>query len=132
MRYKPDVVQKPKFEYSPLGQVFHKGLDGSDKKEGLLKRLKNIENKNEQQLEAIRDQGETQLNLVNKSRVGKLEIKSVPGSKAQQLRDVINEIVEEYEDKYFSTTHSNGTESDFYKFTNVNRLENKLLVVRYQ
>ena len=28
--YKPDVVQKAKFEYSPLGQVFHKGLDTSD------------------------------------------------------------------------------------------------------
>ena len=42
--YKPNVVQKAKFEYSPLGQVFNKGLDTSDKKEGLLKRLKNIEN----------------------------------------------------------------------------------------
>ena len=43
--YKPDVVQKAKFEFSPLGQVFNKGLDVSDKKEGLLKRLKNIEDK---------------------------------------------------------------------------------------
>ena len=25
--YKPDVVQKAKFEYSPLGQVFNKGLE---------------------------------------------------------------------------------------------------------
>ena len=53
--YKPDVIQKAKFEYSPLGKVFNKGLDESDKKEGLLKRLKNIESKNEQQLEAIKD-----------------------------------------------------------------------------
>ena len=37
--YKPDVVQKAKFEDSPLGQVFNKGLDTSDKKEGLFKRL---------------------------------------------------------------------------------------------
>ena len=55
--YKPYVIQKAKFEYSPLGKVFNKGLDESDKK-GLLKRLKNIEGKNEQQLEAIKDQGE--------------------------------------------------------------------------
>ena len=34
--YKPDVVQKAKFEYSPLGKVFNKGLDEDDKKEGLL------------------------------------------------------------------------------------------------
>ena len=40
--YKLDVVQKAKFQYSPLGQVFNKGLDTSDKKEGLLKRLRNI------------------------------------------------------------------------------------------
>ena len=25
--YKPDVVQKAKFEYSPLGKVFNKGLE---------------------------------------------------------------------------------------------------------
>ena len=53
--YMPDVIQKAKFEYSPLGKVFNKGLDQSDKKEGLLKKLKNIEGKNEQQLEAIKD-----------------------------------------------------------------------------
>ena len=29
--YKPDVVQKAKFEYYPLGQVFNKGLDTSEK-----------------------------------------------------------------------------------------------------
>ena len=45
--YKPDVIQKAKFEYSPLGNVFNEGLDESDKKEALLKRLKNIEGKNE-------------------------------------------------------------------------------------
>ena len=33
---KPDVIQKSKFEYSPLGKVFNKGLDESDKKEGLV------------------------------------------------------------------------------------------------
>ena len=38
--YKPDVIQNTKFEYSPLGNVFNKGLDESDKKEGVLKRLK--------------------------------------------------------------------------------------------
>ena len=45
LRYKPDVVQKAKFEYSPLGQVFNKGLKTDEKQEGLLKRLKNIEDK---------------------------------------------------------------------------------------
>ena len=29
--YRPDPVQKAKFEYSPLGQMFNKGLDSSEK-----------------------------------------------------------------------------------------------------
>ena len=48
--YKPDVVQKAKFEYSPLGQVFNKGLKTDEKLVGLLKRLKNIEDKTDNQL----------------------------------------------------------------------------------
>ena len=43
--YKPDAFEKAKFEYSPLGKVFTDGLNKSDKNEGLLKRLKNIESK---------------------------------------------------------------------------------------
>ena len=30
--YKPDAVQKAKFEYSPLRKVFNKGFDESEKK----------------------------------------------------------------------------------------------------
>ena len=36
------------------------------KRKGLLKRLENIEGKNEQQLELIKNQGEKQKNLTNK------------------------------------------------------------------
>ena len=35
---------KAKFEYAPLGKIFNKGLNKDDKKEGLFKRLQNIEN----------------------------------------------------------------------------------------
>ena len=51
--YKPDVFEQAKFEYSPLGKVFIDGLDKSNKKEGLLKRLKNIEDRNNNQLLAL-------------------------------------------------------------------------------
>ena len=40
--YKPEVIQKAKFKYFPLGKVFNKGIDEIDKKEGLLKRLRNV------------------------------------------------------------------------------------------
>ena len=53
--YKPDAFEQAKFEYSPLGKVFTDGLDKFDRKEGLLKRLKNIEDRNNNQLLAIKD-----------------------------------------------------------------------------
>ena len=40
---KPSTVKQAKFEYSPLGKLFNKGLNKDDQKEGLLKRLKSIE-----------------------------------------------------------------------------------------
>ena len=40
---KPSIVEQAKFEYSPLGKIFNKELDKDDQKEGLFKRLKNIE-----------------------------------------------------------------------------------------
>ena len=53
--YKPDAFEQAKFEYSPLGKVFTDGLDKSDKNEGLLKRLKNIEDKSNTQLLTIKN-----------------------------------------------------------------------------
>ena len=43
LNYKPNAFEQAKFEYSPLGKVFTDGLNQTNKKEGLLKRLKNIE-----------------------------------------------------------------------------------------
>ena len=49
---KPSTVEEAKFEYSQLGKVFTKWLDIDDQKEGLFKRLKNIEDKNKVLLKA--------------------------------------------------------------------------------
>ena len=68
---KPSTVEQAKFEYSPLGKIFNKGLSKDDKKE-LFKRLENIKDKNEEQLQAIKDQGEKQLK----------ELKNIDKSKA--------------------------------------------------
>ena len=54
VNYKPITVEQAKFNYSLLNKLFNKGLE-EDKNEWLLKRLKNIENKNEEQLKIIRD-----------------------------------------------------------------------------
>ena len=53
--YKPDAFEQAKFEYSPLGKVCTDGLGKSDKNEGPLKRLKNIEDKSNNQLLTIKN-----------------------------------------------------------------------------
>ena len=47
---KRSTIKQAKFEYSPLGKVFTKGLNKDDQKDGLFKRLKNIDDKNEELL----------------------------------------------------------------------------------
>ena len=75
--YKSEIVEKAKFEYSPLGKVFNKGLDEIDKKEGLLKRLKNIEGKEEERLKAIKDQGEKQLQILTEKTEKVMDFKNI-------------------------------------------------------
>ena len=54
-----------KFEYSPLGKTFNRGLDKDDKREGLFKRLKNIKNRikdeNKQESEPIKNEEQSEV-----------------------------------------------------------------------
>ena len=74
---KPSTIEQARFEYSPLGKIFNKGLSEDDKKEGLFKRLENI---NEGQLQVIKDQGEKKLK----------ELKNIDRNK---MLKVIDEII---------------------------------------
>ena len=51
--YKPSVVEQARFDYSPLGKMFNKGLAEEHKNEGLLKGVKNIEDKNQELLKVF-------------------------------------------------------------------------------
>ena len=53
---KSESIEETKFKYSPLGKIY-RGLKEDDNKNGFLKRLGNIEGKNEKQLKVIKDQG---------------------------------------------------------------------------
>ena len=55
IKLKSDAFEQAKREYSPLGKVFTDGLDKFDRKEGLFKRLKNIEDRSNNQLLAIKN-----------------------------------------------------------------------------
>ena len=83
--YRPNPVEKAKFEYSPLGQVFNKGLDSNENQEGLLKRLKNIEGKTYNQLDSIRDQGDRELDLINKVNLGRIKSTEFQNEKLKKL-----------------------------------------------
>ena len=93
--YKPDLVQKAKFEYSPLGQVFNKELDSNEKQEGFLEKLKNIEGKNEQQLDLIRDQGNRRLNLLGKINMCDTKAIEFGNEKSKELKRLKVRIIEE-------------------------------------
>ena len=74
---KPSTVEQAKFEYSPLGKVLNNGLSEEDRKEGLFKRIKNIEGKNEEQLKAIEDQGKKQLEEIKNINIGSKPFKTI-------------------------------------------------------
>ena len=74
---KPSTVEQAKFEYYPVGKIFNKGLSEDDKKEGLLKKLKNIEDRNEEQLKAIEDQGKKQLGEIKNINIGSKPLKTI-------------------------------------------------------
>ena len=65
---KPSTAEQAKFEYSPLGRIFNKGLSEEDRKEGLLKRLENIKDKNKEPLNSF--------NTSNKASKNKISIQS--------------------------------------------------------
>ena len=83
--YKPDAFEQTKFEYSPLGKVFTDGLDKFDNNEDLLKQLKNIENKSNNQLLIIKNISRPAIKGKNNGNVSD-EYKTIPNFK-QELID---------------------------------------------
>ena len=91
---KPNTVAQAKFEYSLLGKIFNKGLSEEDKIEGLLKKLENIEGKNEKQLKAIEDQGKTQLEEIKNIDVSSKPLKTISffSSISEEAKELMNKI----------------------------------------
>ena len=62
---KPSTVEQAKFEYSPVGKIFNKGLSKNDKKEGILKRLENIKDKSDELLNTFNKTNKSTKNKIN-------------------------------------------------------------------
>ena len=119
---KPSTVEQAKFEYFPLGKVFNKGLSEEDKKEGLFKKLKNSEDKNEENLKAIEDQGKEQLEEIKNINVGSKPLKTISffsaiSEEAKNLTDNIKVMDNWFETAQRICTKTDGkTEYNFNKF----------------
>ena len=102
---KPSTVEQAKFEYSPLDKIFNKGLDKDDQKQGLFKRLKNIESKikgeNKKESEPIKNEEQSEVLKVESAVVDKKPKKIV------LLKDELDHIF-----KYFGSNF-NSTEKIF-------------------
>ena len=62
---KSSTIEQATFEYSPLRKIFNKGLSEEDKKEGILKRLENIKDKNDELLNVINTTNKASKNKMN-------------------------------------------------------------------
>ena len=113
MGYKPDVVQKNKFEYSPLGQVFNKGLEKDEKQVGLLKRLKNIEDKTDNQL---KENKENKLGLKSIGYKFKEEL-------SQEAKIELDKVVDKERSINYLKLGFRGGNNKNYNFTNFSPLK---------
>ena len=101
--YEPSALEKAKFEYSQLGKVFNKGLDKDDQKEGLLKRLKNIEDKSEKQLKAFKGKTDTksQIDLFNE------ELSLEAAALLKEIKDIGDNV--DYDKLFYTGGNKNPT-----------------------
>ena len=91
-----------------------------------MKRLKNVEGKNEQQLEAIKDQGENQLDAIKNYGSKKESFKKLefPDEKQQEINKLVDELRQinkklenDKKDGNLLCVHTNGREYNYNKFT---------------
>ena len=120
MGLKSSTIEQTKFEFSPFGKIFNKRLDENDQKWGLFKRLENIQDKNEEQLQAINDQGEKQLKElknIDTSRmlkaIGKITKKN---DEANKLLSEFKKIDETLDNAELFCKKTDGTKYDFNRF----------------
>ena len=108
-----------------MGKVFTKGLEKEeDKKEGLLKRHKNIEGKNEEQLKLLKDQSEKQpiITKVKNPNFNNISFRNFLDAK---LMKVFNEIRDQDENIDYSRLNYIGSSKKYtFNFGNFMSLGN--------
>ena len=95
-----------------------------------MKRLKNVESKNERQLEATKDQGERQLDAISTygatNKLQKIKFDNKKNQEAIEIVDEVNKISRENKYKKYVCFHSNGTPCDFNRFRDIKQFGNDM------
>ena len=108
-----------------MGKVFNKGLSEDDKKEGLFKRLKNIEDKNE-------DQSKKQLDAIKNINISSKPLKEISffstlSDEAKNLMIDIKEIDDWLDKAQLICTKTDGkTKYNFSNFTFPSKFASKI------
>ena len=89
-----------------MGKIFNKGLIEEDKKEGLLKRLKNIQDKNKQNQKAIKNKTENIKEVTD-------FVKESLSLQAKWLTEEIKIIQKDVDHRKLKITGSNNATYDF-------------------
>ena len=129
---KPSIVEQAKFEYSPLGKFFNKGLDNDDQKEALFRRLTNIENARKN---LIRGNNESiyldhnlivnmikirikkqQNNNIDTKQIGIFDYLKTLSQEAKDLMDEIEDVNKDINVKKLAFIGSNREKFNFNKF----------------
>ena len=102
-------------------KFFNKGLDKDDQKEGLFKRVKNIKDKNEEQLQVIKDQGEKQLkelkNIDKNKTLKAINEISKKNAEANKLLAELKKIDQMLDNVEPVCTKADGTKCGFNRFS---------------
>ena len=135
---KPSTVEQAKFEYSPLGKIFNKGLSEEDKKEGLFKRLENIKDKNEELINTLSTTNKAPKNKINNQSKKLIydvnhsfaKLRNIDDIKKLSLDSMFN-IMKEYHKKFNSLNNLKPRTKDNEKLkqevlTNVGDTHNEL------
>ena len=115
LEFKPDVVQRAKFEYFSLGQMFNKGLDSGEKQKALLKRLKNIEDKTDKQLNENKD------NQLGVKSIG-YTVKEELSQEAKNMLGKLNDQEKLITYKKFNFRGGNNVDYDFSEYRSLKEL----------
>ena len=112
---KPSTIEQSKFEYSPLGKMFNTGLDKKekDKKEGLFKRLKNIEKAKKKKQQNI---GSVPLVVSNYLKI-----------LSQEIKDLMDEIEDANDDIDYNKLPFIGSSKEKFNF-NISSMPLNLLL----